>query len=234
MKGHKQHRDMILAVAQAIGEEMCRQVAFVGGCTTGLLLTDDFTLEQVRHTDDVDLIVHVVGQMGWADLQAKLRSRGFRDIISDDGPICAMALGELRVDFMPDDPSILGFSNRWYREALSTAEDFPITGDICIRLVTPAFFIATKLEAYLGRGNNDPLSSQDIEDILNLFDGRHTLVEEIDSASRELKKYIAEQLDNLLADSNFDYAVQTAALGDSQREDWIYERLALAIERGMA
>lgn len=234
MKGNKQHTDMIITVAKAIGEEMCSQVAFVGGCTTGLLLTDEFTLEQVRHTDDVDLIVHVVGQMGWADLQATLRTRGFRDIISDDGPICAMALGGLRVDFMPDDPAILGFSNRWYREALRTAEDFQITGDVCIRLVTPAYFVATKLEAYLGRGNNDSLSSQDIEDILNLFDGRHTLVEEIDAAPRELKRYIAEQLDLLLADGNFDYAVQTAALRDPQREDWIHERLALAIERGMA
>lgn len=64
MKNHKKHTDMILAVAQAIGEDMRRQVAFVGGCTTGLLLTDDYTREQVRHTDDVDLIVHVVGPVG--------------------------------------------------------------------------------------------------------------------------------------------------------------------------
>ena len=39
----------------------------------------------------------------------------------DQSPICAMALGELWVDFMPDDPAILGFSNRWYRQALDTA-----------------------------------------------------------------------------------------------------------------
>lgn len=97
MNGHNKHTDMILAVAQAIGEDMRRQVAFVGGCTTGLLLTDDYTREQVRHTEDVDLIVHVLGQMGWADLQATLRARGFKDIMADDqSPICAMALGELR------------------------------------------------------------------------------------------------------------------------------------------
>lgn len=235
MSKYKKHVDMILAVAQAIGEDMRRQVAFVGGCTTGLLLTDDYTREQVRHTEDVDLIVHVVGQMGWADLQATLRARGFKDIMADDqSPICAMALGELRVDFMPDDPAILGFSNRWYRQALDTAQDFPLTGEVSIRLLTPTYFVATKLEAYRGRGNNDPLSSQDIEDILNLFAGRHTLTEEIDAAPQEVKSYIAEQLGALLDDGDFDYAVQAAALGDASREDWIYGRLKLAIKQGMA
>ena len=56
-----------------------------------------------------------------------------------------MALGELRVDFMPDDPAILGFSNRWYRQALDTAQDFLPSPGRCIRLVTPAYFVATKL-----------------------------------------------------------------------------------------
>lgn len=53
-------RAMLRQVAEALGEELREQVAFVGGCTTGLLLTDAFTREQVRSTDDVDLIVHVI------------------------------------------------------------------------------------------------------------------------------------------------------------------------------
>lgn len=44
----------------------------------------------------------------------------------------------------------------------------------------------------------------------------------------------AEQLGALLDDGDFDYAVQAAALGDASREDWIYERLELAIKQGMA
>ncbi|CCG88017.1 hypothetical protein EPIR_2654 [Erwinia piriflorinigrans CFBP 5888] len=34
-----------------------------------------------------------------------------------------MQLGELRVDIMPDDEDILGFSNRWYKEAMENAFD---------------------------------------------------------------------------------------------------------------
>jgi hypothetical protein len=51
---------------------------------------------------------------------------------------------------------------------------------------------------------------------------------------QEVKSYIAEQLGALLDDGDFDYAVQAAALGDASREDWIYERLKLAIKQGMA
>ncbi|MDN3554897.1 hypothetical protein [Halomonas maura] len=51
---------MLRQVAEALGAELRDQVAFIGGCTTGLLLTDPFTREQVRSTDDVDLIIGVM------------------------------------------------------------------------------------------------------------------------------------------------------------------------------
>ena len=65
---------MLCRVAQALGPDLRQQMTFVGGCTTGLLLTDDFTREQVRSTDDVDLIVHVMGPTGFAKLQTALES----------------------------------------------------------------------------------------------------------------------------------------------------------------
>lgn len=70
-------QDMLERVATALGPELCQQMTFVGGCTTGLLLTDEFTLEQVRHTDDVDLIVHTLGYVGFAQLQEQLKTHGF-------------------------------------------------------------------------------------------------------------------------------------------------------------
>ena len=52
-------KQMLVIVAQALGDELLQQVVFVGGCTTGLLITDKATLEAVRYTDDVDLIAHL-------------------------------------------------------------------------------------------------------------------------------------------------------------------------------
>jgi predicted nucleotidyltransferase len=222
------HRDMIEAVALAIGPALLRKVAFVGGCTTALLLTDVFSLEQVRHTDDVDLIVHVIGMTEWYALQAQLRSQGFMDDARDKGPICAMRLGELRVDFMPDS-LLLGFTNPWYEQALQSADDYALTTEITIRLVQPQYFVATKLEAYLGRGGNDPLGSQDIEDILSLFDGRDSLVTELAQAQIELRQYVADQLTQLRGDRNFEFAVASAARGDDDRESLIFDRIDAVI-----
>lgn len=72
----------------------------------------------------------------------------------EDEVICRMRLGELKVDFMPDDESILGFSSRWYAKGIGTAVTCPLDEALNIKRLTPELFVATKLEAYLGRGND--------------------------------------------------------------------------------
>lgn len=221
---YDQLKSMIETVAIALGDDLLKEVAFVGGSTTGLLITDEFTKEEVRSTDDVDLIVNVVGYAQWADFQQRLRDKGFMESM-DDNIICRMRLGELKVDFMPDDESILGFSNRWYEKALKTAQNYELSEGLIIKLLTPPFFIATKLEAYRGRGGDDPLASHDLEDILNLVDGREELVSEIEATDEDVRSYIAQQIDLLLRHSNFDYAVQSIVRGDKGRAALIFERL---------
>ncbi|OED36818.1 hypothetical protein AB833_25760 [Chromatiales bacterium (ex Bugula neritina AB1)] len=59
---------MLTRVASALGLTLLDDIAFVGGCTTGLLVTDEFSRQQVRFTDDVDLIVNVLSESGWYQL----------------------------------------------------------------------------------------------------------------------------------------------------------------------
>lgn len=99
-------RRMLEVVARALGDEMRAQMVFVGGCTTDLFITDPVTLEDVRATDDVDLIVDLAGHASWPRLQAALGERGFAVSMQDD-VICRMRLGALKVDFMPDDADVL-------------------------------------------------------------------------------------------------------------------------------
>jgi predicted nucleotidyltransferase len=219
---------MIVQVADALGESLCEQMAFVGGVTTGLLLTDDFAREQVRYTDDVDLIVHVIGNTGFHALQEQLQRQGFQIAMPLPGkemPICSMKLGELRVDFMPDDESVLGFSNRWYRDALAAATSHRLPDGQTIRLVAPPYFLATKLEAWKGRGKGDALSSRDIEDLLALVDGREELLSEINTAPAALRDYLADELHRLLDDSNFQMAVESQSQGSPYRKRRLYIRL---------
>jgi predicted nucleotidyltransferase len=226
---------MVGKVAEALGPDLREQVAFVGGCTTSFLLTDEFVLEQVRHTDDVDLIVHVMGYPGFHKLQQALRAKGFKDMPPDpeeSAPVCAMKLGDLRVDFMPDDPQVLGFSNRWYGDALKTAMPYELSDDLSIRLVNPPYFLATKLEAYKGRGKGDTLSSHDIEDLLTLIDGRESLIDEVRTAPEELRGYLAEEFSQLLQDTNFEYAVNSQAGGNVEREQILFERIETLAQCG--
>lgn len=52
--GHSKIQEIMpQRVADALGADLLREVAFVGGCTTGLLITDAVSLEAVRFTDDV-------------------------------------------------------------------------------------------------------------------------------------------------------------------------------------
>lgn len=163
----QQMLEMLIPVAEALGDELLKRVAFVGGSTTAFLISDPITRQAVRFTEDVDLILKVDGRAQWLKLQKQLRERGFKESMQEE-LTCRMMLGNLKVDFMPDDATILGFTNRWYHAALANAQPYALTELISINLLSPEYFIATKLEAYHGRGNNDPMRSHDLEDIINL------------------------------------------------------------------
>lgn len=56
-----------------------------------------------------------------------------------------------------------------------------------IKLIRAPYFLATKLEAFAGRGEGDFQASHDLEDLVTVLDGRAGLLEEVRGASRELQ-----------------------------------------------
>lgn len=193
--------EMLKAVATALGDDLRNRLVFVGGCTTALFITDPVTLEDVRSTDDIDLIVDLAGLHEWAMLLEDLRTKGFVEA-ADDDVICRMRLGRLKVDFMPDDEAILGFSNRWYATGIETAQPHILDTGLDIKVLTPPIFVATKLEAFQGRGNNNLYASRDAEDLLLMVDGREELLAEISAASDDVRQFTAEGFRALLANSD--------------------------------
>jgi predicted nucleotidyltransferase len=222
---------MLQTVATALGSELRERLVFVGGCTTALFITDEVTLEDVRATDDVDLIVDLTGYAEWAQLQEQLREKGFSES-QDDTVICRMRLGDLKVDFMPDDAAILGFSNRWYAKGIQTAIACPLTEALNIRRLTPELFVATKLEAYLGRGQGDLFMSRDLEDILLVIDGRQEVVSEIQGADNDVREFIAEQFAALLNNSDFEYFVEGNIREPEGRTDIVRNRFVAISQSG--
>lgn len=66
---------------------------------------------------------------------------------------------------------VLGFHNQWYPLAVRSAERVRLPDGQEINLVSPPVFIASKIEAFKDRGNNDFLASHDLEDVISVIDG---------------------------------------------------------------
>lgn len=223
MSVHQLMLDQIRKLANALGDDLLPEMVFVGGCTTGLHVTDEFSKSTVRHTKDVDLIVSVQSLHDWSTLQDILTKKGFsHPPMNEEHPICRLFLGDLPVDFMPTDTDILGFSNSWYQDGMEKATERDIGDGLIVKVLTPPHFIATKFEAFNGRGGGDYLMSHDIEDILTVVGGREELVSEIQGCDAALKSYIQENFNTSMAESDFGYAVQSMPGG---LEEVIFDRI---------
>jgi hypothetical protein len=202
---------MIHHVATQLGELVDR-VVFTGGAATVLLITDP-AAGDVRQTLDVDLIVEVTTTAEYHRLAEQLRERGFREDTSEGAPLCRWLIDEMIVDIMPIDEASLGFSNRWYAPAFEYATTKSIEA-MNVRVVTAPYFLATKLEAFNGRGNGNFMASHDIEDVVALIDGRAELVEEVGQAPEDLRTYLVAAFQNLLENPLFMEALPGHLPGD--------------------
>lgn len=188
------------AVASALGD-LLPKVTFVGGGAT-ILLVDEAAHFGVRKTDDVDVIVDIATLIEYHKFGEELRAHGFRE--DTDGPICRWIIdteaGKVKLDVMPTDEKILGFSNRWYKDANKKSIEISLPSGTVIRVVSPAYFIATKFEAFAGRGNGDYFS-HDLEDIILVMENRERLIFDLMDSADELKQYFSEQASALLNDN---------------------------------
>jgi hypothetical protein len=122
---------------------------------------------------------------------------------------------------MPLDENILGFSNRWYRSAMEASVTKKLRGDLEIRMVTAPYFVATKLEAFNGRGGGDFLGSHDLEDVVSVVDGRETLSAEVRIAGPDLDGYVRREIAKLLASPDFVDALPGFLLPDAASQSRI-------------
>jgi len=195
---------MLELAARGLGP-LTDEVVFLGGCATGLLITDA-AAPPTRETKDVDVIVEISTRHDYHVLSGKLRDRGFCEERSEGAPICRWIYQSVVVDVMPTDGSILGFSNRWYSDAMHTAERIKLPGGVEIRIVTAPFFLATKLEAFYGRGKGDFMASHDLEDMIAMLDGKTDIVQEV-SEYVELRAYLSREFAKLLENDEFQDAL---------------------------
>lgn len=210
-------------VGEKLGD-LCDDVVFLGGAVVGLLVTAPGA-RAPRPTKDVDVTTGIWTLNEFYKLDQVLPSKGFRNDMN--GPLCRYLHGVVTHDVMPVNPDVLGFTNRWYPHVIETASPLTLKNGLTIKLITAPCFLATKLEAFRdpNRENHDDMFlSRDFGDIVSVIDGRPTIVDEIASASEEIRRFLAEGLSDILAANYLEEAI--AEHVDQGREVIVIDRLA--------
>jgi hypothetical protein len=205
-------------VAHALGP-VRENVIFVGGCATGLLLTQERP-DRIRITEDVDIVAQALTVHDYHAIEKQVRAQGFSNDVRPNAPICRWVYKNVTLDLMPTVKDILGFANRWYPLALQTAELVTLPSGRGIRLITAPVFIGTKLEAFKDRGKDadgrpDFLGSHDLEDIITVADRRPELLDECRTAAPELRAYLAAEFTALFDNPEFEQALSGHLPGDA-------------------
>jgi hypothetical protein len=210
-----------LANAARLLRPLLGELVFVGGAVTGLLITDEAAVGP-RITLDVDAIAEITSYAEYAAFGDRLRVLGFQEDTRDGAPLCRWVLDGTTLDVMPLDKRILGFSNRWCRAALESSVTTRLSDDLEIRIVTSPFFIATKLEAFKGRGKGDFFGSHDLEDLISVVDGRPELVAEVRAGAAGVRAYLRAEIEGLLSASGFLDALPGYLLPDAASQSRIH------------
>jgi hypothetical protein len=206
-------------------EEMLRdlpcKVVFMGGVTVALHLDDPAA--KARPTKDIDFVVEATTYSEVAILEEELRQLGFYQDPIVDGPICRWHKDGLMLDMIPTNPIALGFDeSKWFSRGYESSQAYTLPNGVSILAFDPLHLLATKIAAYHGRGQNDWLASQDVEDIVTVLDGRRSICDELNTdgtAQDYIKTWIFSYPEDEFRD------ILGAHLSDYNRGIYLYNRL---------
>ncbi len=208
--------ELLERAAQAL-EPVLGDVVFLGGASIVLWITDP-AAPAPRPTKDVDVVVEVTSRAAFHAFEERLRSLRFKEDQEDqeDGIICRWRHrdDDLILDAMPADAAILGFENRWQGASIPHAVERALPSGATILATRPDYLLATKIEAFNGRGHEDFLGSRDFGDMISLIDGRQELVAEAQQSEPDLRAYLASELSRLRVHPRFREGISGALQAD--------------------
>lgn len=163
---------------------------FTGGGTI-ILYVDEIIRDELRPTKDVDCVVEIFSRTEYYRLATALRKVGLLECSQPNAPMCRWEYEDLLIDIMPCGVEVLGFSNRWYVQGLQNLNTYILPNGLEIYVFSPLYLLASKIEAFLGRGESFYFS-KDIEDIIVLLDGCEALLKEFEQAQGSVKLFIQQ------------------------------------------
>jgi hypothetical protein len=124
---------------------------------------------------------------------------------------------------------ILGFGNRWYKQAFEYMVQYSIGEHIKVNILPAPWFIATKLEAFQARGGNDGRTSEDFEDIVFILQNRSGIWLDLRDAQEQLKQYLQQEFLKLLSNKYIEEWI-AAHSSSSVAQTILFEMAAFAEE----
>jgi hypothetical protein len=164
-----------------------------------------YELQRLAIPDAVFVVVDVATLGAFYGIEKRLRKAGHAP--DAHGPIGRWRIHGVPVDLIPASSAVLGFTNRWYRQLVDTALLLEVASDLEVRVATAEMFLATKLEAFLDRGAQDPTMSHDLTDIVSLVNGRIELVEEVRRLPPDARAFVQRVVSDLVADSQIAFVI---------------------------
>ena len=181
------------------------EFAFLGGSVLSLLVTNP-DVDAIRVTKDVDVMMNIRTRSEFHKADKMLERLGFRHDTREDAPICRWIYDDVTVDVLPTTEDVLGWNSKWFAEALDESALITV-GRRKVRVVTAPYFVALKLEAFEDRGAGDFVTSADFEDVICLFNGRDSIVDEIAACDR-IRAGLARKFAGYLNSSGLEDAVE--------------------------
>lgn len=185
-------------------EPLLPDLVFVGGCLTGLLITDPAV---ALGRPPVDMVAEVMTYVEYSAMEKRIHNLGFAQGGWEDASFCRWEKGSARVDLLPLCTSILGFANPWHHPAMDNAVSFDVGGGLNIRMAPAPFFVAAKVDAFRTDGHSDFAGGHDLVDVIVVVDGRAELTTEIAEAPDEVRWFLSHQFGELIQSEGFHQAI---------------------------
>ncbi len=220
--GSNETLNLIEIVSDSLGD-LLDEVVFVGGASV-VFLVPEITYPEIRNTEDIDVIVDIVTKPDYYGFCEKLRKLGFQEDMY--GPTCRFRepQNNIKVDVMPLNEEVLGFTNRWYEKVIQNAEPFELPSGKIVNYCSVPYFLGCKFEAFKGRNNSD-YYGRDFEDISFILEKAENVeLNLLDLPDLELKIYLRDEFTILLSDPQM-FNVIAGVLSDPSEIDTILSRM---------
>jgi predicted nucleotidyltransferase len=197
MKNNSRFNIEAIEMIAAALKELNEQVVFVGGAVVSMYVNDP-AADDVRPTKDVDISLSVASASELEEMRVRLIERGFTQT-PEDNVICRFRYHGVKVDVMNTKEIGWAPANPWFHAGFARRQMVQVM-ETKIYILPLPYFLATKFAAYNSRGNNNPVTSHDFEDIVYVLDNCLDIQEQLSNLPPDVEPYLKEEFREILTD----------------------------------